>query len=173
MVKGHQIPETETDTKTDKQKRDLWWVIIQYMWNSLWHVRACDWVRLYSEIPLVGLERDLMDCLLALLAMLDDEPVLLSSMWLPRGEFNGLVNTGEDGSNFGASGSFIAKNFSENVWSCEMAFCLFPFRVSFSSSSLATFTASIALSCDSCLSLASMLLNLSSIMANFSNNALL
>lgn len=63
----------------------------------------------------MGLDRDFMDCLLALLAILDEEPVLLSSMWLPRGEFRGLVNTGEEGSNFGASGSFIAKNFSENV----------------------------------------------------------
>ena len=123
----------------------------------------------------MGLDRDFMECLLALLAIciLDDEPVLLSSRWLPRGELRGLVNTGDEGSNFGASGSFIAKNFSEKVCSCEMAFCLLAFRASFSSSSLDILTASFDLSCDSCFSLASMLLNLSSIMANFSNNELL
>lgn len=55
--------------------------------------------------------------LLALLTMLDDDPILLSSMWLPRGEWMG-VKTGDDvGLNFGVEGSFMAKNFSEKTWS--------------------------------------------------------
>ena len=63
--------------------------------------------------------RDLIDdCLLCLLLTLDDDSTLLSSMWLPRGEWMG-VKIGEDvGSIFGGGvGSFIAKNFSEKAWS--------------------------------------------------------